>query len=141
MHSCDGCTACCKVLKIRELNKPGNTWCQHCQIGVGCGIYEIRPESCRIYECIWLQTQKLSKPIASDLRPDRSKVVIGTTNQGEDMVLYVTPDRPDAWRQGGFQTLVDTFLARGITVLVSCGEKLERVTGNKTAPARVNPII
>ena len=45
MHSRDGCTACCKILKIRELNKPANTWCKHCNIGVGCGIYDSRPES------------------------------------------------------------------------------------------------
>ena len=127
MHGCDGCTACCKVLKIRELEKPGNSWCQHCKIGVGCRIYETRPESCRVYECIWLQTQRLSKPISFELRPDKSKVVIGTTNQGEDVVLYVNPDRPDAWKQGAFRTLVDEFLARGITVMVSCGDKLERI--------------
>ena len=127
MHSCDGCTACCKVLKIRELNKPGNTWCQHCKLGEGCGIYETRPESCRVYECIWLQTQKMARPIAFELRPDKSRVVIGTTNQGEDIVLYVTPDRPDAWKQGGFVKFVDELLSRKVKVLVSCGDKLQQL--------------
>ncbi len=31
------------MLKIRELNKPGNTWCPHCKIGAGCTIYDSRP--------------------------------------------------------------------------------------------------
>lgn len=127
MHSCDGCTVCCKVLKIRELDKPANTWCADCKIGIGCGIYETRPESCRVYECIWLQTQSLDKPIAAALRPDRSRVVIGTTNHGEDVVLYVTPERPDAWRRGEFARLVGEFKGRGIKVLVSCGDDLQVV--------------
>lgn len=127
MHSCDGCTACCKVLKIRELNKPGNIWCQHCKIGEGCGIYETRPESCRVYECIWLQTQKMARPIPFDLRPDKSRVVIGTTNHGEDIVLYVSPDRPEAWKQGGFEKFVAELLSKKVTVLVSCGDKLQQL--------------
>jgi len=122
MHSCDGCTVCCKILKIRELNKPGNTWCPHCKIGAGCTIYDSRPESCRIYECIWLQTQAGEKPMPLELRPDRSHVVIGTTNQGEDLVLYVSPDRPDAWKRGAFGRFVATVKARGAAVVLSCGE-------------------
>jgi Fe-S-cluster containining protein len=106
MHNCDGCTACCKVLKIRELDKPAHAWCQHCQIGKGCGIYETRPESCRIYECIWLQTQHLPKPIPCELRPDKSKVVIGTINHGEELVFYVSPDRPNAWNHGNSANLL-----------------------------------
>lgn len=127
MHNCDGCTACCKVMKIRELNKPAHTWCQHCTIGVGCGIYDTRPESCRVYECVWLQTQRMDKPIAFELRPDKSRVVSGTTNHGEEIVLYVSPDRPDAWKRGGFEKLVAELLSKGKTVWVSCEDKLQKL--------------
>ncbi len=127
MYNCDGCTTCCKTLKIRELDKPGNTWCQHCKIGVGCGIYDSRPESCRVYECVWLQTQRLDKPIPLALRPDKSRVLIGTTNQGEDVVLYVSPERPDAWKHREFSGLLAEFQARGIRVMVSCGDTLHRI--------------
>lgn len=135
MHNCDGCTACCKVLKIRELDKPGHVWCQHCKIGIGCQIYEERPESCRVYECIWLQTQRMTRPIPFDLRPDKSRVVIGTTNGGEDFVFYVTPDRPNAWNRGGFRQLVSEFLGRGIRVHVSDGDTLQQI---KVLPARAD---
>lgn len=127
MHSCDGCTACCKIMKIRELNKPGNTWCQHCKIGVGCGIYDTRPESCRVFECVWLQTQRGDKPLSLELRPDRSRVVIGTNNHGKDIVLHVNTDRPDAWKRGGIGKLVAEMLADGITVMVKCGEMLQKL--------------
>lgn len=133
MHACDACTTCCKVLKIRELDKPGNVWCRHCEIGVGCRIYAERPEACRVYECIWLQTQRLPRPIAFNLRPDKSRVVIGVTNGGEEIVLYVTPDRPRAWNQGGFRQQVAEFLGRGVRVHVSCGDKLEQI---RVLPAR-----
>jgi hypothetical protein len=127
MHNCEGCTACCKVLKIRELDKPAHTWCRHCEIGVGCGSYETRPESCRVYECIWLQTQRLPRPMAFELRPDKSRVVIGTTNKGEEMVFYVSPERPDAWNRGGFRQFVAEMRARGTVMHVSDGESLQRL--------------
>jgi len=127
MHSCDGCTVCCKVMKVSELEKPGNTWCQHCKIGDGCGIYDTRPESCRVYECLWLKTQRLGKPIPFELRPDKSRVVIGTANNGEEIVLYVTPDRPDAWKRGQFGQLVAEWQSKGIAVLTSCDDVLLRL--------------
>lgn len=127
MASCDSCTACCKVMKIAELDKPAHVWCKDCDIGRGCRSYDTRPESCRVYECLWLQTQRGGKPLALALRPDKSKVVIGVTNGGEDIVLYVPPERPEAWRQGEFGKFVDDLRGRRVTVLISCGERLQRL--------------
>mgnify|MGYP007125367673 FL=1 len=127
MHSCDGCTLCCKFMKVEELNKAGNVWCEHCRIGEGCKIYAERPASCQVYECVWLKTQALDKPIPLALRPDRSKVVIGTANAGEEIVLYVTPDRPDAWQQKEFSPLLSEFQRRGVPVSVSCNEVVRRI--------------
>jgi len=127
VRSCDGCTACCKILKIRELDKPANTWCEHCEIGVGCGIYDTRPESCRVYECVWLQSQRGGKPLPLELRPDTSRVVIGVTNHGDDLVLYVSPDRPDAWKRGGIARFVAEMRAKGFAVLVSCGDAVQKL--------------
>lgn len=127
MLGCDGCTMCCKTMKVRELDKPGDTWCRHCEIARGCAVYETRPDSCRTYECIWLQTQRLEKPMAPELRPDRSRVVVGTTNQGEDLVLYVGADRPDAWRTGAFGRFVTQMKARGTAVFISRNDVLTPV--------------
>lgn len=124
---CGGCTACCKIMKVRELDKPANVWCAHCRIGSGCGIYAERPESCRVYECLWLKTQRMDRPMAPALRPDRSRVVVGTTNGGEDLVLYVAPDRPDAWKRGEFGRFVADMKRRGVAITVSCSEELHPV--------------
>ena len=118
---------CCKVLKISELEKPGNVWCRHCSIGVGCTIYETRPEPCRVYECLWLKSQRLEKPIALELRPDKSRVVIGTANNGEDVILYLDPDRPGAWEKGRFGKLIADWRARGINVFTSCNDVVEKI--------------
>ena len=127
MLGCDNCTICCKVMKVDELDKPGNVWSQHCDIGLGCHIYEDRPESCRAYECVWLKSQRFPHPIPGELRPDKSKVVIGTMNNGEEVVLYVTPDRPDAWRKGEFGKLVKSWQSRGMRIFISDGDGLQKI--------------
>ena len=127
MLGCDGCTACCKILNIQELDKPANVWCRHCKIGAGCGAYETRPESCRVYECVWLQSQRGGKPMAPELRPDRSRVVVGVTNGGDDLVLYVSPDRRDAWRRGAMGAFVEEMKAKGFAVMVGCEGRVYRV--------------
>lgn len=109
---------------VRELDKPVNQWCRHCRIGQGCGIYEERPQSCRTFECVWLQTQRGAKPLGRELRPDATRVVLSTTDGGETVVLNVSPDREEAWQQGAMGKLVSQMLRDGIRVLVKCGERV-----------------
>ncbi len=52
-RDCGECTACCFSLGITEVFSPPFTWCNHCQIGTGCRIYQQRPLSCRLFECEW----------------------------------------------------------------------------------------
>ena len=80
-----------------------------------------------MYECVWLQSQRGGRPLPLELRPDTSRVVMGVTNQGDDLVLYVSPDRRDAWKRGGTGKFVAEWRAQGNTVLVSCGEEAHKV--------------
>lgn len=114
-------------MKVRELKKPANTWCTYCDKGQGCTIYDTRPESCRVYECVWLRTQTLDKPLAPELRPDRSHVVIGTLNNGNEIVLYVKPEHRNAWQAPAFAPALGLFVSRGVPVYVSCNDQLTRV--------------
>lgn len=114
-------------MKVHELSKPANTWCTHCDENQGCAIYAERPESCRVYECLWFKSQRFDKPLPAALRPDRTHVVIGTVNNGNEIVLYVPPDRPDAWQAPEFSTAIAQFYSRGIPVHVSCNDVLTRV--------------
>jgi hypothetical protein len=121
MNYCEGCTLCCKLMGVDELEKPRDTWCKHCQVGIGCDIYETRPESCRIYECFWFKTQSLDKPLSPALRPDKSRVVIGTNHDGESLVFYVSRDQADAWQRKLFKRFITDMRNRGVTLSVSCG--------------------
>ena len=123
--SCDTCTLCCKTMKVHELDKAAHRWCRHCNIGEGCAIYETRPESCRIYDCLWLQTQQLSRPMAAELRPDRCRIVAGTANGGEDVILYLDPDRRDALMQPAMQDFIRELRSRGIHIFTSCNDIVE----------------
>src|SRR5690349_7136698 len=69
-RSCGGCTACCKTHSVAILNKPSGAWCKHCKIGVGCGIYEERPEECKSFKCSWLMGIG-----GQQYRPDKVKIV------------------------------------------------------------------
>ncbi|HWI13220.1 MAG TPA: hypothetical protein VNT02_03170 [Burkholderiales bacterium] len=124
---CDGCTACCRIMGVHELGKAVNQRCVHCKAGVGCAIYETRPQSCRTFECVWLQTQRGASPLARELRPDASRVVMSTTPDGETVVLNVGTDRPDAWKRGAIGKLVSEMLADGVPVLLKCGDAVRKL--------------
>jgi Fe-S-cluster containining protein len=93
-RSCGGCTMCCKVLGITELQKPVGTWCPHCDIGKGCKIYSNRPEECRTFFCLWLVDARFSEA----WKPDRSKMVLTTGQEGNSVEIRCDPGSPTAWR-------------------------------------------
>jgi hypothetical protein len=56
-----------------ELNKPTNKWCQHCNVGAGCRIYDSKPSSCSDFSCVWLLSKETEIP--DEYRPDKTHVV------------------------------------------------------------------
>ena len=83
-RSCGGCTACCKTHIGDDMKIQGGEYCDHCQIGKGCSIYEARPFACQVYRCLWV----CGKGEESD-RPDLLKVVMdlkAVNFQGNDIV-------------------------------------------------------
>jgi hypothetical protein len=70
-RSCGDCNLCCKVLGVGAVQKKNLTWCQHCDIGKGCRIYETRPEECRDFKCLWL----VDASLPPEFRPTRSRFV------------------------------------------------------------------
>jgi hypothetical protein len=70
-RECGECAACCIVPALRELNKPARWSCDHLSCR-GCRIYDVRPASCRDFNCLWLRGALDSDPA---LRPDRLGVM------------------------------------------------------------------
>ena len=77
MKECGDCTLCCKLMGVYEdtpveLAKPPGVWCEHCDVGKGCKIYDNKPTACVMFECLWLQHQEM----VEELKPNRSHVVM-----------------------------------------------------------------
>lgn len=118
--ACGTCTACCRVFAIAELEKPASKWCQHCDVGLGCTIYQTRPKTCVDFKCLWLlsQEQEPKYPLPESLRPDRCRVVFGATTN-EDIVAAVTmPGAPLAWRRKDVMELIRWVVSKGKRVAV-----------------------
>jgi len=143
--ACGECTMCCKVFAIPDIDKPAGKWCKHCAIGKGCGIYASRPEVCRTFECMWLQSQ--SQPderdrFAEEFRPDKCKVVIAPTTNDRMMNVMLQPGYPDAWRKPLIMALLELILDSGSNLVIGYPATthmtiLSRGKGGKTEETQV----
>lgn len=79
---------------IEELAKPRGSWCPHCKIGAGCGIYAKRPTECRDFQCAYLVEPELD----DQWKPNVSRLVV-TSVGPNSCYVYVDSQRPDAWRR------------------------------------------
>jgi hypothetical protein len=118
-RQCGGCTMCCKLLAVVELEKPAGKWCQHCSKGVGCQVYHVRPETCQQFDCLWL-----IGAAPDQCRPDKSKCVLSTTGEGQ-LQVHVDPGTPDAWREGRMGEFIRAALTHPAAehVLIAIGNR------------------
>ena len=131
-RSCGSCTMCCKVLPIKELEKPGGVWCQHAQPGRGCAIHGEHPATCQAFLCQWL----VHPGIPDALQPSRSKVILTTARGSHEtqLVAYCDASDPNAWRRAPMypflkqQTRDSAGQARGVVVWV--GKRMWLITPN-----------
>lgn len=93
-RSCDGCTLCCKLMAVREINKPRAVWCTHCDKKSGCTIYDTRPFGCRVFYCGWMTAADLGP----HWKPLTARMVLSHHTAHNWLVVHVDPGRPDAWR-------------------------------------------
>lgn len=124
-RSCDGCTECCKLMLVTELAKPAGVWCQHCDIGAGCRIYDARPDDCRTFYCGW----RLDATMGEAWLPARSRMVVKF--EPNRILIHVDRDRKDAWRREPFNSQIRAWAAaaipRGGDVIVTDGRDALRV--------------
>jgi hypothetical protein len=111
IRGCDGCTMCCKVMRVPELPKEAGVWCAHCARGTGCGIYETRPDSCRGFQCMYTTNATLSEA----WKPSECKFVIAfEPGGGGRLSIYVDTQRPDAWRREPFLSTFHRWAEQGL---------------------------
>src|SRR5215475_3349900 len=115
VRTCGGCTLCCKVPAIPTLEKKSNEWCKFCNIGNGCAIYNLRPQVCIDFHCLWLNSNQ-----PEEWRPDR--VNFYAVEESDELVkIRVDGDHPAAWREGVGKQIVDHFQTEGKHVLIDVG--------------------
>src|SRR5260370_34303074 len=71
-RGCGTCSLCCKVLPVRELDKPAGRWCVHSVRGGGCGVHSSRPQACRQFFCSW----RLDPNLGPEWKPEVSPFVL-----------------------------------------------------------------
>lgn len=103
-RACGTCTLCCTIMRVEEDDGTLVTdWqepCKHLCKG-GCGIYETRPTSCKVFECVWLASQRFPDvALSKSDRPDRSGIVMDVNSKDVTIVHCQTPEaykRPRNW--------------------------------------------
>lgn len=83
---CGDCTVCCTLSFVKELNKKVGEKCIHC-VNNGCQIYGNHPQSCKDFECAYLQAGK-----NIELRPDKCGIMFFKKNE-RIFVGTIVPDK------------------------------------------------
>ncbi len=122
-RACGACALCCKVMKIAEIDKPWGRWCDHCQPGKGCAIYQERPGECRSFMCGWLTNPDFDEAWF----PPRAKMVVTLEGDGQMVAVHVDAAQPGAWRRKPFHDKLKSWARlaekRDALVLVRVGAR------------------
>jgi hypothetical protein len=125
-RKCGDCTLCCKLVPVKELDKPASTRCKHQRQFRGCLVYhsDEMPFSCSLWNCRWLvnnDTADLSRPDRShcviDIMPD---FIIAMENDKKIQIqvvqIWVDANWPDAWKT---RAMHDYMMRRGAEGIAS----------------------
>lgn len=134
---CQECTGCCIVFEVKDVNKKFGETCKHLGktlFGEGCQIYNERPDACRHYVCLWLDSQRRMDVPAfpENMRPDRTKCVLGWPwgTDRETLFVYPYPGHDDAWQRPPVSLYLRSVLAKGGKIVVVAGEKRVAIKGD-----------
>lgn len=122
--SCGPCTKCCESVPVKEIGLLPYQRCPHLHgpehAKIGCGIYQSRPHSCRLWSCLWLCSD-----LEDDVRPDRAGIVIDPIPDvcrvhGIEMPaaqVWVLPGFEEAYNKDPALAVILGLCAQGLAVL------------------------
>ena len=153
-RECGECGQCCKLIGVRELEKAPHVWCRYYKRGMGCGVYEGRPQGCADFACDWLlddqrhaasrtdvlvyQTEPLDKPLRIAGEPIAH--LFASTSGGDSdwvvKIIDVWPDEvPERPLLGGYQQMLSADIFRGRYRVDPA--KPQALAPNKALPYRI----
>lgn len=134
---CQDCDGCCRVFEVKDVNKAFGEACKHLGptlFGHGCQIYNERPDACRRYVCLWLDSQRRQEveSLPEQLRPDVTKVVLGWPwgTDRETLFVYPYPGHETAWQYGDVAQYLGAVLSKGAKVVIVAGDKRIAIKGD-----------
>src|SRR5262249_23485954 len=92
-RSCNACTLCCKLAAVHEISKARMQECPNCTTGVGCKIYETRPNACRQFFCEY----RLNPEIGEEWKPNLCNMIITVERQSRRINVMCDDGHFDAW--------------------------------------------
>lgn len=127
VRSCGSCRACCTALGVAEIGKAPGVACSHL-CDKGCAIYDVRPRSCRSFNCLWRYGI-----VDIEGRPDKIGIVFDVTSRGDAMVLRQV--RPGAFEDA--QEMLDRLVldAEQVLILIDDVNGTRRMIGPKSKVA------
>lgn len=127
-RQCGGCTLCCKLLPVRELDKGAGERCRHQVTGKGCRVYGSArmPPSCRLWSCAWLTGADVgSRPDRAhyvvDIMPDYVTVVDNATGDRRPLQVvqvWIDPKFPDAHRDPALRAYLAERGKEGVAAII-----------------------
>ena len=135
-RTCFGCTLCCKLLSVEELDKPPMVACTHCQASSGCRMYQERPTECRQFYCGYL----LDPALDERWKPSRSKLIVAFDEYPYAVAIHVDQASPGAWQKEPFYPQIRRWALaaarRNAQVVVWQGDTKTIVSPEPTSAAR-----
>jgi hypothetical protein len=119
---CGECTLCCFMLAIKELGKPVNTDCIHCDHG--CKIHGNHPKECSEFNCMYIQVTDID----IGLRSDKCKVIF--EKMTDDLIIGTLDARHKMTKEAKAQ--IQAFLDQGYTVKLGASDFRKPITWQPT---------
>lgn len=110
-RECDGCTVCCTLTRVPELDKPVGVTCPFaCN---GCTIYKDRPQSCRNFNCAWVMGD-----MPTWMKPNKSHVMIEKLPGISVVLALPEKDYEKTWKTDEIvAVLKEEYVSKGISVV------------------------
>ena len=109
---CNGCTACCKLLRIPWMDSPEGKYCRECEPDVGCKIWEDRPEECKSFRCSYYNVKKVNE----NLKPQNCGVVFEKATKD---IFFGTIDVDIVVLDKFVNIQITKFLEKGFSIILT----------------------
>jgi hypothetical protein len=137
MPNCDGCTLCCLLFPVPDMDIDVAEECPCRNPGTGCSMYCERPPDCVFASCMYLQSENITK----DLKPSTCGVIfekvtdaiIIATKLKETVVNEVVTKQIQLFANEGISTILNSLEEKPIVYAAPGASRAEvnRIIGER----------